>query len=46
MKLEYSQTPYTKINAGEGVEQREPFYAIDGNVNWYSGEQYGGSLDS
>ena len=33
------------INAGEGVEKREPFYPVDGNINWYSyfGEQYGGS---
>ena len=29
------------INAGEGVEKREPSYIIDGNVHWYShhGEQ-------
>ena len=34
------------INAGEGVEKREPSYAVGRNVNWYSycGEQYGGSL--
>ena len=34
------------INAGEGVEKREPSYTIGGNVNWYShyAEQYGGSL--
>ena len=34
------------INAGEGMEKREPSYTTDGNVNWYSysGEQYGGSL--
>ena len=34
------------INAGEGVERREPAYTGDGNVNWYSlyGEQYTGSL--
>ena len=34
------------INAGEGVEKREPFYTVGGNVNWYSryGEEYGGSL--
>ena len=24
------------INVGEGVEKREPFYTVDGNVNWYS----------
>ena len=34
------------INAGEGVEKREPSYTVGGNVNWYShyGEEYGGSL--
>ena len=34
------------INAGEGMEKREPSYTVGGNVNWYSpyGEQYGGSL--
>ena len=34
------------VNAGEGVEKREPSYTVGGNVNWYShyGEQYGGSL--
>ena len=36
----------TTINAGEGVEKREPSYMVGGNVNWCShyGEQYGGSL--
>ena len=34
------------INAGEGVEKREPSYIVGGNVNWckHYGEQYGGSL--
>ena len=34
------------INAGKGVEKREPSYAVGGNVNWYShyGEQYETSL--
>ena len=34
------------LNAGEGVEKREPSYTVGGNVNWYShyGEQYGGFL--
>ena len=34
------------INAGEGVEKREPSYTVGGNVNWCShyGQQYGGSL--
>ena len=34
------------INAGEGVEKRESFYTVSGDVNWYShhGEQYGGFL--
>ena len=33
-------------NAGEGVEKKESFYTVGGNVNWcsYYGEQYGGSL--
>ena len=33
------------MNAGEGVEKREPSYTVDEKVNWYShyGEQYGGS---
>ena len=25
----------TTINAGEGVEKREPSYTVGGNVNWY-----------
>ena len=34
------------INAGEGMEKREPSYTIGRNINWYScyGEQYGGYL--
>ena len=34
------------INAGEGVEKREPSYTVGGHVNWYSHyeEQYGGFL--
>ena len=34
------------INAGEGVEKRDPSYTVGGNVNWHSHyrEQYGGSL--
>ena len=34
------------INAGQGVEKREPCYTVGGNVNWYShyGKQYGGSV--
>ena len=37
---------FQTINAGEGVEKREPSYTVGGNVNWYShyGELYGGSL--
>ena len=33
------------INAGEGVEKREPSYTVGGNVNWCSHyrKQYGGS---
>ena len=34
------------INAGEGVEKREPSETVGGNVNWCNQyeEQYGGSL--
>ena len=34
------------INAGEGVEKKEPSYTVGGNANWYShyGEQCGDSL--
>ena len=34
------------INAGEGVEKREPSYTVGGNANQYShyGEQCGDSL--
>ena len=34
------------IHAGEGVEQREPYYTVGGNVNCCShyGKQYGVSL--
>ena len=37
-----------KINAGEGVEKREPCYTVGGNVNWctHYGKQYGGSLEN
>ena len=36
------------VNAGEGVEKREPFYTVGGNVNWCShyGEEYEGSLQN
>ena len=38
----------TNNNAGEGVEKREPYYTVGGNVNWYNhyGKQYGGSLNN
>ena len=26
----------SSINAGEGVEQREPSYPVGGNTNWYT----------
>ena len=34
------------INAGKGMEKREPSCTVGGNVNWYSryGRQYGDSL--
>ena len=36
-----------QINAGEGVEKRDPSCTVDGNVSWYNhyGEQYGGTLE-
>ena len=35
-------------NAGEGAEKREPFYIVDGNVNWYNhyGKQYGNTTEN
>ena len=50
--VDWSEWPSSKklqtINAGEGVEKREPSYTVGGNVNWYNhdGEQCGGSLKS
>ena len=34
------------IDAGEGVEKRNPSHTLAGNINWYNhyGEQYGVSL--
>ena len=36
----------TSINAGEGVEKREPSYTVGGNADWYShyGKQCGDFL--
>ena len=38
MTSHQSEWPSSKnlqiINAGEGVEEREPFCAVGGNVNW------------
>ena len=41
----HHQTSLQVINAGEGVEKREPSCTVGGNVNWcsYYGEQDGGS---
>ena len=35
-------------NAGEGMEKREPSYAVGGNVTWYKqyGRQYGGTSEN
>ena len=44
---EWPQSKYLQaINAGEGVEKREPSYTVGGNANYYShyGEQCGDSL--
>ena len=37
----HHQKNLQSINAGEGVEKREPSYTVGGNVNWYS--HYGDS---
>ena len=36
------------INAGEGVEKREPSCTVGGNGSWYNhcGEHYGGTLEN
>ena len=36
------------VSAGEGVEKREPYYTIGGNVHWchHCGKQYGDSLEN
>ena len=45
-QIGHHQKIYKTVNAREGVEKREPFYTVGGNVNWYShyGEQYEVSL--
>ena len=45
-KMVWSLLKKLAINAGEGVEKREPSYTVGGNANWYShyGEPYGDSL--
>ena len=39
----HNQKALQTINAGEGVEKREPSYTVGRNVNWCShyGKQYG-----
>ena len=46
VRMAISSKNLQTINAGEGVEKREPSYTVGGNVNWHRhyGEQYGGSL--
>ena len=36
------------INAGEGVEKREPYYTLGGNVNWcnHCGKPYGDASEN
>ena len=45
---DHHQKNLQTINAGKGVEKREPSCTVGGNVNWYShnAEQYGGSLEN
>ena len=33
--ITHTKNPQT-INAGEGMERREPSHTVGGNVNWYS----------
>ena len=33
----------TTINAGEGMENREPFYTVGEKVNWYN--HYGKNME-
>ena len=47
--VRYHLTPIRMViikKSVEGVEKREPFSTVGGNVHWYShyGEQYGASL--
>ena len=37
-----------QINAGEGVEKREPSCTVGGNVNWcnHYGKEYGGTSEN
>ena len=46
-RMQQSQNLQT-VNAGEGVEKREPSYTVGVNANWWChyGEQYGGSLQN
>jgi len=36
------------ISAGEGVEKKEPYYTVGGNVNWcnHCGKQYGDASEN
>ena len=36
------------INVGEGVEKKEPYYTVGGNVNWcnHCGKQYADSSEN
>ena len=46
-RSEWSLPKYLQaVNAGEGVDKREPSCTVGGNATWYShyGEQYGDSL--
>ena len=40
LSLDKNKQPSPKsvqtVNAGQGVEKREPSYTVGGNVNWYS----------
>ena len=45
MQLNMKKKNLQTVDAGEGVEKREPSYTVVERVNWCShyGDQYGGS---
>ena len=48
MKYQFTPPRMAIIKAGEGVEKREPYYTVGGNVSWcnHYGNQYGDSSEN